>query len=429
MDLEQFNELLGKKISESLDPVVKGFEDRFAKLEEPVPQAIHTQNEVIDDGSLQQVNTDEYRLPGGSVISTSRMWQATGKGFHRRNGAFVKLGEEADGFFRKMMEDLRTKEVFQASFVEKALDIGDTIRAADDSSAGLFVPEDVRYALLQFAPPGTIVWPRAQVWPMTTDNIQWPKLVQDLTTDAEDFFGNVVLTWTEEGASKTKTKPEFTSLKLNAHELSAYSEVTDQLLEDSAINIGNLLVQLFQGAYWHKTDKAFLTAYGQGTPLGILNDPNVNSVDRVTSSRVQFQDLLNMSSELPPMFDAGAVWFMAKEVFNNLRKQTDNQGQPVIQLGEGYNNFGEGIAGFILGYPVVMSDYKTAALGSTGDVVLGDWKHYFVGERKTISVEMSRHAAFQHNRTAFRAKSRLGGIPEEPKAFVVLNATADPNMS
>jgi HK97 family phage major capsid protein len=429
MNLEEFSTMLGEKIDEKMGEVAKGFEERLEKLEKPQPQAIHTKTDVVDDGVINQVGYDEFRLPGGSVISTSRMWQPTSKGFHKRTGPFVRLGEESEHFFVKMMEGLRVNKAFNADFVQKALDLTDTIRAGDDSSAGLFVPEDIRYALLQFAPPGTIVWPRAQVWPMTTDNIQWPKLVQDLTTDSEDFFGNVVLTWTNEGESKTKTKPEFTTLSLNCHELSAYSEVTDQLLEDSAINIGNLLVQLFQGAYWHQTDKVFLQGWGSGQPLGILNDPNIHTVDRVISGRVGFQDLLNMSSELPPMFDAGAVWFMSKEVFNNLRKQTDNQGQPVIQLGEGYNNFGEGVAGFILGYPVVMSDYKTASLGSNGDVLLGDWKHYFVGERKTVSVEMSRHASFQHNRTAFRCKSRLGGIPEEPKAFVMLNAASDANNS
>lgn len=428
MNKVEFEKYLSETVQKEVGVIVKGYEDRLAALEDVKPVPVHTPNNIVDDGALTQVGEHSYKLPGGSVINPSRFWNAVGKGFFRTHGIFQHLGEEATDFFVKMKEGVKRNG--QSAAVTKALDIGDVMRSTDDSSAGLFVPDDVRYALLQFAPPGTIVWPRAQVWPMVTDNIQWPKLEQDLTEDNEDFFGNVILTWTGEGKSKTKTRPEFGTLSLDAHELSAYTEVTDILLEDSAINIGNLLVQLFQGSYWHSTDRVFLRGMGGTRPMGVLNDPGVWHIDRNVAGRVVFQDLLNMSSKLPPMFDANAVWMMKKEVFNALRKQTDDNGQPVIQLGLGYNDFGQGVAGYILGYPVVMSDYKTAALGSEGDVVLGDWKHYFIGERSSIKIEMSRHVAFQENRTAFRCTGRLGGTPEEPRAFVVLDATADPeNMS
>ena len=427
MNVTQFEEMLQKAIDSKISPTVKGFEDRIAELEKVKPVEIHTKGNVIDDGYLAQVGTSSYKLPGGSVVNPDCMWNPVGKGFKRANGIFEKLGEESKEFFIKIKEGLRNGG--QVTAVTKALDLADTMRSGDDSSAGLFVPDDIRYALLQFAPPGCIVWPRAQVWPMTSDNIQWPKLKQTLTDGSEDFFGNVVMTWTEEGDQKTDTKAEFGSLALDAHELSAYTEVTDILLADSAINIGNLLVQLFQGAYWHYTDKVFLNGMGGTRPMGVLNHPGVTHIDRVEAGRVRFEDLLNMSSELPNMFDAGAVWMMKKEVFNSLRKQKDDNGHPVIALGDGYNDFSQGVAGYIIGYPVIMSDYKTAALGSEGDVVLGDWKHYFIGERATISVEMSRHVAFRHNRTAFRCTSRLGGNVEQEKAFVVLNAAADSGLS
>ncbi len=428
-NLARFEELLGGKIQESLAPVVKGFEERLGKLEEVKPMELNVKGkDIVDDGYLQEIGHDMYKLPGGSVIDVSACWTTVGKGFRRSSGMFTKLGDEAKEFCIKAKEAL-FGDRGTGEFTTKALDIADVIRAQDDSSAGLFVPQDVRYALLHFAPPGTIVWPRAQVWPMTTDNIQWPKLVQTLTAGSEDFFGNISFTWTEEGRAKTKTKPSFDTLSLRCHEYSAYTEVTDVLLEDAAINMANLLVQLFQGAYWHYTDKIFLNGLGGTRPLGLMNDPGVTVIPRVTANKVQYEDLLNMSGELPPMFDANAVWFMSKQCFNSLRKQKDDNNQPVIQLGQGYNDFGEGVAGYACGYPIVMSDYKTAALGSQGDVVLGDWKHYFIGERSAMKLEMSKHVAFQENRTAFRATGRLGGIPEEPKAFVVLDDTADASKS
>ena len=434
MNLTQLEEKITGMVQKSISPITEDLGKRIEDLEkvprtevqtkETSPEQIHTPGNIIDDGYIQEAGINTYRLKGGTIINTEAMWQPVSKGFHRRDGAFLKLGEETTEFFTKMKESLHVNK----SFIAKALDISDVVRSADDSSAGLFVPDDVRYALLQFAPPGTIVWPRAQVWPMPSDNIQWPKLVQTIPADAGSegsFFGNVTLEWTEEGGTKSDTKPQFTNLTLTCHELSAYTEVTDIMLDDSAINIGNLLVQLFQGAYWHLTDREFFHGYGGVKPLGILVDPNVNEVSRQTSGTVEYEDFINMSTKLPSMFDANAVWFMSKEDFNTVRMQKADNGRPIIALGYGYNDFGEGIAGYLCGYPIVLSDYKTASLGSRGDVVLGDWKHYFIGERKSLTIDMSRHYTFRENRTAFRATGRLGGIPEESKAFVVLSADTE----
>lgn len=429
LTVEQLEKMMTEKVTGAVSKGLEPLDIRMKALEAHTPATIHSPGNVVDDGSLEEVGEGIYKLPGGSVINMGRQWSSAGKGFRKSTGVFEKLGEQSKEFFVKMKESILKTDVFKTGYITKALDIDNVIRSQDDSTGGLFVPDDVRYALLQFAPPGTIVWPRAQVWPMTTATIQFPKLKQDLTEDQEEFFGNVVMHWTEEGREKTATKAEFGQLGLTAYEISAYSEITDVLIEDAAINLGNLLVQLFQGTYWHTTDRAFLRGVGNVQPLGVLNDPKIRTMKRVEANRVRYEDLLNMSSEHPPMFDAGSCWMMTKAAFNSLRKQKDENGQPVIQLGQGYNDFGEGIAGYIIGIPVVMADYKVSKLGQRGDVVLGDWKHYFIGERSGVKMEMSRHAAFQENRTAFRAAARVGGIPEEPSAFVILSDEVDADLS
>lgn len=429
--LEKFEKIVNTSVEKNLDIKLKGYRDELEELKaNAVPAAIHTKGHIVDDGHLSQVGECLYKLPGGSVINTSTYAVET-KGYYRRGGFFEKAGEDVVEFADKLRSLAKMKQ--GGNFTTKdigTIDVSSAMASGSDATGGLFVPEDIRYAMLQFAPPGTIVWPRAQVWPMTTDKIQWPKLKQDLTQGSENFFGNVEVYWTEEGGEKPDTQPEFTMMALECHEISCFAPVTDQLLADAAINIGNLLVQLFQGAYWHGTDRAFLRGMGGSQPMGLLNAPKVPSISRVTANRVSYKDLLNMQAALPPMFDANAVWMMKKSVFNDLRKETDNNGRPVIDLGIGYNNFGEGVAGYALGLPIVMSDYKTEALGTRGDVVLGDWKAgYFIGERKTLTVEMSRHLLFKQNMTAFRASARVGGTTAQEYAFVVLDSTADSNMS
>ncbi len=420
---------------QGLSTKVESLEKMIA--EKAIAHPIHhpSSGKIVDYGYLQQVGDSLYRLPQGSIINTS-FYNINQKGLRRvGSGLFEHPGETMLEFASNLRNAVRNGQDIKFICKEPNLDlvikdaaITDAIRAADDSSAGLFVPEDIRYALLQIAPPGTVVWPRAQVWPMTTEKISWPKLVQD--PDNNSWFGGVQVYWAEEAQTLVNTKPEFTMMSLEAHQIAAMCPVTDQLLADSAINIGNLLVQMFQGAYWHVTDRSFFQGLGATQPMGLLQTPNVPAISRVTAGRVGYKDLLNMSTQLPPMYDANACFFMKKECFNALRKETDSQGRPVIDLSAGYNVFSEGVAGYAAGYPIVMSDYKTSDMGEKGDVVLGDMKHYFVGERKSVSVEMSRHYYFNQVMTAFRCVARVGGTVEQEKAFVLLDSTADPeNMS
>lgn len=428
--VEKLEKHLNGLIEKAVDPQIKEIKelkDLIENMKQVEASPIHTKGYIKDDGKLQEVGKDQYRLPGGSIINTNAMWAPTGKGFKRVSGMFEKLGEEAEECMTKALQQWRSSGTVK--FVTKdPLAMSSVVSAQDDSSAAIFVPEDVKYSILQFAPPGTIVWNRAQVWPMTTDNINWPKLIQNIEDGEDDFFGNVQIGWTEEGGEKPETRPSFETLRLTCHELAAYTEITDTLLEDSAINLGNLLTQLFQGAYWHSTDKVFLQGMGITRPLGVLQDAGVKTQNRVISGACHYEDLINMSTQLPSLFDSGAVFFMNKACFNSLRKQKDSVGRPVIDLADGYNSFAEGIAGYALGYPIVISDYKTSPLGTSGDVLLGNWKHYFIGERKTLNIEMSKHAVFRNNRTAFRCSARVAGLAEEPKAFVKLSSTADASL-
>ena len=441
-DAEKMKETLITVLKENLAPMVKSqieievkaLEDKITELKNVKPVTLHTKETgVIDDGTFQQVGPTQYRMDSGTVINTSRFWDSHAQQGYTKKGAFFeKLSPEAEKFCLEMKSAILRGANFIAkdpNVETKALDMSQVMNSGADATAGIFVPEDIRFSLLQFVPPGNLVWSRARVWPMTGPTIQWPKLTQSLVAGNEDFFGGVKLMWTEEGGVKQPTLPEFTQMTITAYELACYTEVTEVLMADSAINIGNLLVQLFQGAWFYGTDRAFISGPGVTRPLGIMNDPEVGSIDRVTAGKVQYEDMMNMAAALPSPFDAGAVWMMNKAAFMSIRRQKDLVGHPQIPLGDGYNSFGEGIAGYILGYPVVMSDYKTSALGSRGDVILGNWQNYFIGDRQSLAIAMSRHFQFQTNRVSFRAAGRIGGQAAEPRAFIVLDSTANPSLS
>jgi predicted phage gp36 major capsid-like protein len=315
---------------------------------------------------------------GGSIINTvdkQRPW--------------VKLSQEMEDFANGM----------KALIKSAGRDVHKVLEEQSDPSGGYLVPEEFQAVVVQYDTEPAICWPRATIWPMATDKLGMPKLKQraDEDSDAFDHFAGVSFTWTDEGGEKAETEPEFEFLELIAHELSGYTEITDTLIEDSAINIMN-----------------FITQY-----------PTVLVVNRQAANSVQYQDLLNMDSKLPSVFDSGAIWFANKKVLNNLRGETDTNGQPLLQQ---FYHTGPGGVGmrqieYLLGYPVVRSDGKTYALGTKGDIILGNWTWYYIGDRRRFTMDASKHYQFRNNKTALRVCGRLDGQAAIPEAFVVLDSS------
>jgi len=342
-------------------------------------------------------------LSGGSVINT-----------RSTKAPWVTLSPELEEW------TLAIKDLI----LSRGAKVGKALTEGSDPDGGYTVPEEFEATLVQYDTEPALVWPRATVWPMNRDKLGMPKLKQRPDEDADDFdhFAGVSFTWTDEGGEKSETEPDFEFLELVAHELSGYTEVTNTLLEDSAINILNFLTGLFRRAYVWITDRAFIRGTGIRQPLGVVNDPAVLTVARATALAVTFGDLLDMDSKLPSVFDNGAVWFMSKKVVNSFRGQVDTNGQLILQeFYAGPTSVEKGLSQYLLGYPVVRSDAKTYPLGTKGDVILGNWMWYYVGDRRRFTMDSSAHYKFRNNKTALRVCGRLDGQAAFPEAFVVLD--------
>lgn len=291
-----------------------------------------------------------------------------------------------------------------------------------DDAGGYLVPEEFRALMIMYDAEDTLVWSRATVWPMAGEKLAFPKLLQnpDVQDANFDHFAGVSFEWTEEGGEKQETQPEFGLVEMIVHELAGYTELTNTLLDDSVINLMNYLTRIFRSAWYWYTDKEFLQGTGGKKPLGVINDPNVLTVNRQTAGTIEVQDCLNMESRLPAMFDPTSVWFITKTGRAALRGQTVTASSKELVLQEMYGDISKPYDMTILGRPAFLADGKVPALGNQGDLVLGAWQWYYVGFRQDFSMDSSRHYRFRHNRTSLRCSGRIDGQAAVPQAFTVL---------
>lgn len=338
-----------------------------------------------------------------------------------RQGSIINLKNKQTPWV-SISEDLKQWVIDFAKYIKNQT-VSKFLSETVDDQGGYLVPEEFRMLMIMYDAEDTLVWQRATVWPMTGEKTAFPKLAQNPDVDNVNFdhFAGVSFSWTEEGGEKGATEPSFAMVEMIVHELAGYTEVTNILLDDSAINLMNYLTRIFRAAWYWQTDKAFIQSTGGKQPLGIINDPQVLTVNRATASKIEFIDVLNMEAALPAVFDPQAVWFITKKGRASLRGQTVSNTSKELVLQENYSNLADGYSMSILGKPAYLADGKLPALGSLGDCIYGAWPWYYVGFRQDFSMDSSKHYKFRNNRTSIRCAGRVDGQAAIPQAFVLLD--------
>lgn len=291
------------------------------------------------------------------------------------------------------------------------------------ADGGFLIPEVMRAELLREALETAIVRPRARVIPMDSLRVGIPML--DSTSNASTVFGGITAYWTEEAAALINTSPTFARVVLEAKKLTAYTEVPNELREDSAISFDALIAQMFPEALAWFEDAAFLGGTGVGEPLGVLTAANSAMIAAAAeggqaANTIQWENIVNMYSRMLPAALSRAVWVASIDTFPQLATMalSIGTGGSAVWLGTG----GDGAPPIsILGRPVVFTE-KTNTLGTQGDLSFVDFGHYLIGDRQTMTAMSSPHYKFGNDVTAYRIISRVDGRPWLQSAITPKNS-------
>ena len=273
------------------------------------------------------------------------------------------------------------------------------------ASGGFLVPTEQPATLLQWDDTGdnTLVQSRATVIRMRRRAIQIPVLNQVGTTAGQPhWWGGVLAYWTEEAQYKDETEPSFKQIELVAHKLCCYTEASDELLEDSAISLEDLLRASFAGVTsWERQD-AFINGTGAGQPLGVIPAPATITIPPVALNALAVADFVNM---LEAFQGRNPVWFINRRWMSNLLQLQDPSGQYVF-----IPNAREGAPATLFGFPVFYVEQMPAP-GVAGSVLLADWSKYLIGDRQAITIDSTKIYRFRYDITSWRAVSRVDGQP------------------
>lgn len=287
------------------------------------------------------------------------------------------------------------------------------------SDGGFLIPERQRAEVLRLSMENSVVRSRARVIPMDSLRVPFPTI--DATSHASSIYGGIIGYWTEEGATLTESKPKFGRVVLEAHKLTLYVEVPNELLYDSAPSYSVFIEEMFPEAIGWFEDIAFFNGGGVGEPLGIFNAPCKIATTRTGSSTVDYEEVVAMYARMLPQSLGRAVWVVSPDVLPELLTMVIAGGTSPLWIGGGqFTSAADNPPMSLLGRPIIISE-KAKALGTEGDITFVDFGSYLIGDRQAMTARQSEEFRFDQDTTAYRVIERIDGRPWLPSAITPQN--------
>lgn len=211
--------------------------------------------------------------------------------------------------------------------------------------------------------------------------------------DIPALSGSVSTYWTAEGAKKTATQATFAKVTQSLKKLAAIVPLTEELVEDSAINLTALIAELFVEAVSIEEDAQFFA--GDGTVFtGILNDTGAGRVPKLTLvagkntfAEATADDYLDLQYKVKTSARAKGKYFMHPTVVAEVMKLKDTTNNYIYAMPNGDK------PATLWGKPVVECEALPATSAGTQNnkpfVIFGDLKQACVyGDKGEMQVKL-----------------------------------------
>jgi HK97 family phage major capsid protein len=304
---------------------------------------------------------------------------------------------------------LKLPDRFKSIFDGKRQKTTGFLEEGQGSLGGFTVPEQFVPTLLMLPLLEPIVRGRAFTIRGTSNVAKVPRIHE--SSRASNVHGGVTGNWTAEGASISVSNPAFGQAVLMAKKLALLTYASNELLDDNAVGLNDVLVRIFSDALNWFEDKAFIDGSGVNEPLGLRNAPCKDSVT-TTASQFYIVDACKLFANLLPGSERNAIWLMNPSLREELPQMLSVGGSATenIWYPKSLSIKDAPDPWRLLGMPIFWTEHLEA-LGTDEDVMLVDLSYYLLLERQDIRAAVSTDARFANDETGYRLTLRSDGQP------------------
>ena len=281
------------------------------------------------------------------------------------------------------------------------------------ADGGFLVPTEFVQKILQrvYAPSNLLGM--TDSYTVSSNVIAFPRSAETSRANGSRW-GGVRAYWRDEGEQATATKATFGRLQLTLRKLFVMINASDELLSDSqGVALEQYLFRVASEEINFVVSDAILNGTGSGQPLGILNSACLITVAKETgqtAATVNAQNVLNMWARLWAPCRQNAVWLIHQDIEPQMHAMTLGAGGAQIVAYQPPGGLSANPYATLMGRPVVPVEW-CATLGTVGDIVLADLRHYVTATKGLIESALSIHLRFDYDESVFRFIFRIDGAP------------------
>lgn len=265
------------------------------------------------------------------------------------------------------------------------------------------------------------VWGLFDVIPASTKTT---KLLVDSTDPVMGFV--------DEGADPGEAGYTGASVSATVKKMMAWLSVSNELLEDSEIDLTGHILRKFARATALRMDYIGLSADGTNdaangafTGLFFGGTASVAVAGNVNVASLDYEDFLNamLACAASVLSRPGTSWFTHPQMLVRALKIKDLNGRPIFL--PSIDAPSVGAFGSILGYPVRLAHAAPNVDGVSKKIMaFGDPEGQAILLRKDLDVATSEHVKFTEDKTVFRGRARAASKTKDATAFSVLTTAA-----
>ncbi len=231
----------------------------------------------------------------------------------------------------------------------------------------------------------------------TGENLDFPK-----TT------GLHTATLVAEAGAILEDDPTFAKLTLGAFKFGVLTQVSFELLQDTAVDLEGFLAKDMGRAVADDMGTDFIVGDGSGKPNGVVTASTLGVTGGTGQSGVPTGDeIIDLQYSVIDRYASRATWMMRRATEGKLRKIKAGAGadenylwQPGLQIGTPNQ---------ILGQPVVTDPNIAATAVDAVSMIFGDMSAYIIRDVGSIRVARSDDFAFSTDLATFKAVWRSDG--------------------
>jgi HK97 family phage major capsid protein len=286
------------------------------------------------------------------------------------------------------------------------------LNEATNTDGGFLVPTEFSQKLLERVYSHNNLLGMTDSYTVASNTIAFPRNAETSRANGSRW-GGVRAYWREEGEQATASKPTFGRLQLTLKKLFVLAHATDELLADTqGMALEQYLLRVASEEINFVVSDAIINGSGTGQPLGILNAPCLVTVSKETgqaAGTVVSQNIVNMWSRLFGPCRSNAVWLVNQDVEPQLLTLTVGSGSGLAAYLPPGGLSAKPYA-TLLGRPVLPVEW-CPTLGTVGDILLVDLRHYVTATKGMIESALSIHLRFDYDESTFRFIFRVDGAP------------------